>query len=539
MAICYPYLETNLSGIEDNKLMMLRNITKQLAYLMIGMVLFNAPQAGAQQATGVPVITSYVEQEIVSDTTKTPGAIVAPPAIIISALRSEQLMVAPLQIGGFIRKGAQIATQNTDDLETQKELLLIQISDAEADMVQITSNIAYEQALLDVAESQLVIVSQKAERAKQLVAKKAISPEAGETAQSATLTATQQVILRKQAIDRLQSQKTASMRTIQRLNLQIDQINTDIEQATYVAPENGLILSLAPYRLGFARQGDVIAQIQGFMGFEVEAEIPSTYLSFLQTAPNVKATDANGNDIDLIFRSALPQEDRRTATRPVRFTIASDLPRSLSADGARLDIQVPIREAEDSLLVPQDAILPVAGGHIVYVFDDSKAVRQIVRLGGTVGDKVIILSGLAEGERVIIKGNEGLSDGVAVKEGRPPKRKVAAAGDEAEEEVAEAVLETELADDAVAWLLEWKTPRGDSSAELTLSSKANLYDGEPIFVTKQGDKLSFSAERVLPFGILTFAFEGTISGQIMSGTITMSGLPNGRTPSFPFEGKVK
>ena len=103
----------------------------------------------------------------------------------------------------------------------------------------------------------------------------------------------------------------------------------------------------------------------------------------------------------------------------------------------------------------------------------------------------------------------------------------------------EAVLETELADDAVTWLLEWKTRRGDSSAELTLSSKANLYDGEPILVTKNGDKVVFDAEVVLPFGILTLSFDGTIAGESMSGDIVLSGLPNGNTPTFPFTGKVQ
>ena len=371
------------------------------------------------------------------------------------------------------------------------------------------------------------------------MAKKALSIEAAETAQSASLNAAQQVILRKQAVDRLSASLSNTERTIARLELQLSQITDDIKLATYRAPENGLILSLPDYKSGFARQGDVLAKIQGFRGFEVEAEIPSNYLSFLRAAPNVEAVDGQGNAIGLSFRTALPQEDRRTATRPVRFSINGDLPRSATADGARIEVQIPIREAMASLVVPQDAIVPVAGGHVVFVFDEGKAARQIVRLGGSVGDKVIVKSGLSVGERVVIKGNEGLSDGVAIKEGTPPKRTVPNAYGAQEEVPQEAVLETELADDAVTWLLEWKTRRGDSSAELTLSSKANLYDGEPILVTKNGDKVVFDAEVVLPFGILTLSFDGTIAGESMSGDIVLSGLPNGNTPTFPFTGKVQ
>ena len=494
----------------------------------------------AQGAKGVAVQTAYVEEEIVSDTTTTPAAVVAPAAMVISALRSAAVTIEDLQVGGFIRKGTKIAVQDHDDLTIQKQLLELQVKDARAQLEQTITNSAFERDLVNVADAQLAFAKQKAERAKQLVAKKAISLEAAETAQAAVLNASQQLILRKQSLERLDATKAAAERTITRLSLQISQIAADIKEASYQAPVNGLILSLADYKSGFARQGDVLARIQGFQGFEVEAEIPSAYLPYLRAAPSVEASDGQGNALTLTFRSALPSEDRRTATRPVRFTIDGELPRSTTADGARIDIQVPIREASSSLLVPQDAIVPVAGGHVVFVFDDGKAARQIVRLGGSVANRIIITSGLEAGERVVIKGNEGLNDGAAIKEGTPPKRKVPGATDEAEQEAPqEAVLETELADDAVSWLLEWSTPRGDSSAELQLSSKANLYDGEPIFVTRDGDKITFDAEVVLPFGILTFGFDGTITGEAMAGTVTLSGLPNGRTPSFEFAGKVQ
>ena len=294
------------------------------------------------------------------------------------------------------------------------------------------------------------------------------------------------------------------------------------------------------YQQGFARQGDRLIEIQGFAGFEVEAEIPSNYIPFARNAELINAKTGQGQELQLKFRAVLPTENRRTATRPARFTIEGDLPRSLFADGARIDLSIPIRAADTALLVPQDAVIPVAGGHVVFVFDEGKAVRQIVRLGGAVGDKVIVQSGLQAGEKVIFKGNEGLSDGAAVKEGSPPKRVVPSGEDtDAAVEEAPVVIETELADDAVEWLLEWTTPRGDSEATLTLSSKANLYDGTPIAVTRDGNKVIFDAETVLPFGILTFSFDGEISGETMSGTLTLSGLPNGRTPSFPFAGKVK
>ena len=493
----------------------------------------------AQRGGGTPVSTAFVEEMVISDTTKIPGAVIAPPAVVIPALRADIVKIEDLKVGDFIRKGSTIASQNVDDLQIQLELLALQIADTKAQITQTVQNLSFETEVLAVAEQQLQLAMQRSDRAQMLAQKKAISAEAAETALSSLLNNKQQVISRKQSIERLKANQDNLKRSLDRLNIQKSQLENDIADGTYAAPVNGLIISLPSYRSGFARQGEVIASIQGFRGFEVQVEVPSAYIGYLQKAPKVVGIDGQGNSLELSFRTSLPQEDIRTSTRPARFTIESDLPRATSANGARIDVQIPIREALPSLVVPQDAILPVPGGHVVFVFNEGKAQRQIVRLGGTFEDKVIIQTGLAVGERVIIKGNEGLTDGMSVKEGKPPTRKKPNMDEETTNVArAEEELQTELADDAVKWLLEWKTRRGDSSGELTLSSKANLFDGEPIRVQKTDNKIAFDAELVLPFGILTLSFDGTISDDTMSGMITMSGLPNGNTPTFPFSGKV-
>ena len=510
------------------------------AIIAIGLVTSVNLPAWAQRGGGTAVLTAFVEEAVVSDTTVIPGAMVAPSPMVVSSLRNGAIIMEDLQIGSFIRQGTLIARQDDDDLVYDLKLLELQVKDTKERLAELDANTQFDESLLKVAQGQLELLRQKEARAQTLFSKKALSQEAAETATSARLNAEQQVLNRSQIVQRAKASKGELNRNLQRLALQIERLKDAIADASYRAPENGLILSMPAYQQGFARQGDRLIEIQGFAGFEVEAEIPSNYIPFARNAELINAKTGQGRELQLKFRAVLPTENRRTATRPARFTIEGDLPRSLFADGARIDLSIPIRAADTALLVPQDAVIPVAGGHVVFVFDDGKAVRQIVRLGGAVGDKVIVQSGLQAGEKVIFKGNEGLSDGAAVKEGSPPKRAVPSGEDkDAAAEEAPVVIETELADDAVEWLLEWTTPRGDSQATLTLSSKANLYDGTPIAVTRDGNKVIFDAETVLPFGILTFSFDGEISGETMSGTLTLSGLPNGRTPSFPFAGKVK
>ena len=100
-------------------------------------------------------------------------------------------------------------------------------------------------------------------------------------------------------------------------------------------------------------------------------------------------------------------------------------------------------------------------------------------------------------------------------------------------------IPTELADDAKTWLLKWQTSRGEQSAELELSSKASLYNNEPVLVTRKDGLVYFDTELVLPFGIVTLSFALTPADDTLNGTVLLSGLPNGREVEMDVTGTAK
>ena len=208
----------------------------------------------AQRGGGTPVSTAFVEEMVISDTTKIPGAVIAPPAVVIPALRADIVKIEDLKVGDFIRKGSTIASQNVDDLQIQLELLALQIADTKAQITQTVQNLSFETEVLAVAEQQLQLAMQRYDRAQMLAQKKAISAEAAETALSSLLNNKQQVISRKQSIERLKANQDNLKRSLDRLNIQKSQLENDIDDGIYAAPVNGLIISLPSYRSGFARQ---------------------------------------------------------------------------------------------------------------------------------------------------------------------------------------------------------------------------------------------------------------------------------------------
>jgi len=138
------------------------------------------------------------------------------------------------------------------------------------------------------------------------------------------------------------------------------------------------------------------------------------WLRYLRQASVIYGTDADGQALTAILRSELPEENARTASRPVRFRITSVLTAAMMADAAQVQLNLPVADQQLVTTIPVDAIIPKGDGAVVFVAQDNKAIRTEIRIGEAFGDKIIVKTGLSLGQQVISKGNEGLRDGAEI-----------------------------------------------------------------------------------------------------------------------------
>lgn len=79
---------------------------------------------------------------------------------------------------------------------------------------------------------------------------------------------------------------------------------------------------------------------------------------------------------------------------------------------ARVFVQTETRT--DAMVVPRSALSLESIGDTVYVAEGETASRRDVELGFKEGDSVEVLSGVSEGERIVVVGQDGLSDGTPI-----------------------------------------------------------------------------------------------------------------------------
>jgi len=136
-----------------------------------------------------------------------------------------------------------------------------------------------------------------------------------------------------------------------------------------------------------------------------------------------------GQEADLRFEADLQQTVQgkieliapyiNPKTRTARVRISLDNSRGDYIPGMFARVRIFTGEAKEQVTVPHQAVLTdpqalPAGNAVVYVVRNERAFRQEVVVGQRVGDSVVILEGLKEGEAVVLDSSLGLRDGTDV-----------------------------------------------------------------------------------------------------------------------------
>ncbi len=205
----------------------------------------------------------------------------------------------------------------------------------------------------------------------------------------------------------------------------------EVEDRTIRAPFDGIVVAknaqpgemISPISAGggFTRTG--IGTVVDMTSLEIEVDVNEAYINRVRSDQPVSATlDAYPDwRIACHVIAVIPAADRQKATVEVRIGFEELDPRILPDMGVKVEFLERPVDADAGprpavLLVPGAAVLARDGKDVVMVVDGGTAERRAVSVGAQFGDDLQVLSGLSAGERVVIEGGDGLTDGTPVKE---------------------------------------------------------------------------------------------------------------------------
>jgi membrane fusion protein, multidrug efflux system len=197
---------------------------------------------------------------------------------------------------------------------------------------------------------------------------------------------------------------------------QMDQLRTRVGYATVTAPVAGVITEKQ------VESGDVVGtQARLFTIADMSEVVTRVGVSELDV---VELSQGDGVSITL---DAFPNQTLRgrirrifpsgdPTTRLVLVEVVFDAQSAhLARPGFLARVTFDLATSEDVLLLPVAAVLGAQGAQSVFIIDGGTAARRTVRTGLTSQGRIEIVSGLTEGEQVVVTGNANLREGMSVR----------------------------------------------------------------------------------------------------------------------------
>jgi RND family efflux transporter MFP subunit len=204
-----------------------------------------------------------------------------------------------------------------------------------------------------------------------------------------------------------------------------------VDNCVISAPFEGIVVSkdaqvgemVSPVSAGggFTRTG--IATIVDMNSNEIEVDVNESYIARVKDHQRVKAIlDAYPNwEIPSHVRTVIPTADRQKATVKVRISFDKLDPRILPDMGIKVTFlsDEPVKKKDTAAaaiaaVLPSDALRDQDGRKIVFLLKGDHVERRAVAVGNTLGSQTEIVSGLAAGDSVVLKGPADLHDGQVV-----------------------------------------------------------------------------------------------------------------------------
>ncbi len=197
------------------------------------------------------------------------------------------------------------------------------------------------------------------------------------------------------------------------LEARIEELSVRIDLAQIRAPFGGRV-GMRDFSPGaFLGQGETITRLVQSNKLKVDFTIPARHAPFAREGLDVKIISSSSLDTAFARIYAVdPEININSRSLRLRGMLENGERKFIPGDFVQVFMET--QHNENAILIPSDAIISELNSQIVYVAKNGKAQRTEVEIGTSTRGRVNILSGLSEGDTVLITGLMGIRSGSAV-----------------------------------------------------------------------------------------------------------------------------
>jgi HlyD family secretion protein len=191
---------------------------------------------------------------------------------------------------------------------------------------------------------------------------------------------------------------------IERQKLAVTELARRVDALTVRSPVKGMVGSLAVNQKQQIAENAALLTVVDLSALEVEFRVSESYAADL--APDmVSEIDYGGRKYPGLITSISPEVQNSEVKGRLRF--AEKLPAGVRQN-QRVSVRIVMDQRNDALKVERGAFADA--GSFVYVIEGDMAVQRPVQLGAMSMGEVEILSGLKEGDRIVVSSVEDFAN---------------------------------------------------------------------------------------------------------------------------------
>ncbi len=365
--------------------------------------------SASTEATWPRASVVRVTRENLASTLKVAGQFEPYQEVDLHAKVSGYIRRINVDIGDRVRAGQVIARLEVPELNAQ-------VNGAQAEVRHSESEIARAQSEISRAESNHVALHSAYQRLAQASAQRPglIAEQELDDVRAKDQEAEAQIEVAKSALAATQQQLGVSKADNQRV-----QVLSDYSVVT--APFTGVITKRYADTGSLIQAGTasntqampVVRLVQSDL-LRLRMPVPETDVSYIHTGGEVQVrVQATGETFTgkiIRFSRALD-----SATRTMVVEVDVENPALTLSPGMYAQTEITLQQRSAALTIPAEAVVHGENGDYVLAVDNSQVVKKNVTLGIQGPDKVEILSGLAEGETVVLSGQTNYQAGEKVR----------------------------------------------------------------------------------------------------------------------------
>jgi RND family efflux transporter MFP subunit len=329
-----------------------------------------------------------------------------------------------------VEQEAENQTENEAETEEDEEVA-VPVEVAEVTTGAITSYISATANL--VAEDQVKVLSEAEGRVERLLVEEGDLVSKGQVlavlVQDEAKIALSKVELKasnaKAALDRAKGthdQGLISAEAFDKLKMEYEVARQEVAEAEWLlaktvirTPFSACVTERFITQGQHLRPGDELFTVADYDPLVARIYLPESDVLELEEGREVRIALAAKTELSFTgrIRQIAPVVD--TATGTVKVTVEAVQPPAGVRPGAFVSIGIVREQHPSALLLPRESVIRELRAAHVFISEDGTAVKKAVELGLEEGDMVEVVSGVAEGDNVVVAGQGALDDGQKIK----------------------------------------------------------------------------------------------------------------------------